>query len=413
MIGLTPRDCWEYKNGDLLCALGGLIRRHKNGGRLEIFGLGGSIPVRSGRVGLVMAIRALNLHRGARIGVPLFCCRVVFDAIAAAGCIPCFIDIDAETFCLSPDTVAAKRHQIDALVAVHMFGNLCDISKLREAAHDLPIIEDCAQALGSKLHGRLAGSFGDVAFFSFRSGKYLSIGEGGAVLSQNKEILNRLIQLTGTLQRPALAEEFAHVTKTYIKSALRTKPLYGLIGFQLWQAINHNKSSSEKPAISLTTMFLGDLALFERRLPAAKLAIAKQRANADYFLASLELPHSMVCHEKTGADYNRYHFPVVFSSTFIRNLVSDALFRHQIDTIKYLDDIVSVASSEYGYDGDCPVAERLSRTTLIIPSYHSLSDEELHRIAQCLNGEWKASKDKEQLPEVGNSLILSRAFKLS
>jgi dTDP-4-amino-4,6-dideoxygalactose transaminase len=100
--------------------------------------------VRSARAAIIVAIKALNLSPGASIGVPLYCCPVVFKAIEAAGCKPCFIDIDPGTFCISAKDLSAKSAQIDALIAVHMFGNLCDMPGIQEAAQDKPIIEDCA-----------------------------------------------------------------------------------------------------------------------------------------------------------------------------------------------------------------------------------------------------------------------------
>ena len=72
MIGLTPRDHWEHNLGDLIYGLAETLAPRKRNGKLNISGLGGCIPVRSGRAGLVTAIQALNLPPGARIGVPLY-----------------------------------------------------------------------------------------------------------------------------------------------------------------------------------------------------------------------------------------------------------------------------------------------------------------------------------------------------
>ena len=134
MIGLVPRDHWEHNIGDLFRALARSRKPRENDERLFLDGIGECIPARSGRTALLAAIKALNLPPGARIGVPLYCCHVVFKAIAAAGCKPRFIDIEPETFCLSPEDLAAKRSQIEAVIAVHMFGNLCDMKKLKESA---------------------------------------------------------------------------------------------------------------------------------------------------------------------------------------------------------------------------------------------------------------------------------------
>src|SRR3972149_2773806 len=136
MRGLVPRDLWEHGFGDLIHSLAVAMSPRMKDKDLHIHELGKCIPVRSGRAALVTAIRALNLPPGAYIGVPLFCCPVVFKAISMAGCNARFIDIDPETFCMSPEDLSTKRSRIDAVIAVHMFGNLCDMTGLREEAKD-------------------------------------------------------------------------------------------------------------------------------------------------------------------------------------------------------------------------------------------------------------------------------------
>ena len=224
MVGLLPAELWEYRLGDLVHGLAAVLGRRKLNGMFDIDGVGSCISARSGRAALIAAIKALNLPPGARIGVPLYCCPVVFKAIKATGCTPRFIDVELETSCMSADDLSAKRSEVDAVIAVHMFGNLCDISSLQEAAQGRPIIEDCAQSIGSKIDGRMAGSLGTIAVFSFRSGKYLSVGEGGALFSNHAEIRTRLSKLIGELPSNSRTEECAHIAKTYIRSMLRSKP---------------------------------------------------------------------------------------------------------------------------------------------------------------------------------------------
>jgi len=195
MIGLIPCEYWEHKFSDLVYGFTAAMNDNKKNEYIHIPKLGYCIPARSGRTALILALKALNLPPGSCIGVPLYCCSVVFKAIVAAGHKNCFIDIDPTTYCMSSDDLYRKRDQIDALIPVHMFGNMCDMPSLQEAAQGKPIIEDCAQSLGSMLDGRMAGSFGSMAVFSFRSGKYLSVGEGGALFSSDAGMRSRLSQL--------------------------------------------------------------------------------------------------------------------------------------------------------------------------------------------------------------------------
>jgi dTDP-4-amino-4,6-dideoxygalactose transaminase len=355
---------------------------------LHIAELGDCIPIRSGRAGLVAAIRAFNLPPGGRIGVPLYCCPVVFKAITVAGCTPRFIDIEAETFCISPEDLLAKRSQIDAVIAIHMFGNLCDMIKLKAIAQGKPIIEDCAQALGSKIQDRAAGSFGTIAFFSFRSGKYLSAGEGGALYSGDADVCSRVSQFLAEMHVPGREEEFVHVAKVNIKSILRSRPLYGILGHRLWHIFNKTMRLSENPHVVLSQIRMADFKIIKKRLPLLDSLIERQRANAVYFSRTLKLEPDMLCQERPGTYYNRYHYPIIFRSTQQRDLIAAYLFKSQIDSMKYLDNVVDLAANDYGYKGDCPTAESLSKRVLIIPSYYSLRKKEIQRIAQCINAGW-------------------------
>jgi dTDP-4-amino-4,6-dideoxygalactose transaminase len=137
---------------------------------------------------LLLQLKTIGLARGARVGVPLYCCSVVPKAIEAAGCEPRFIDVECGTFCLSATDLDEKKSQMDAVIAVHMYGNVCDIPKLQKVAPGILVIEDCALSLGSRLDNRMTGSLGEIAVFSFRSGKYLSVGEGGAIFSTKDNV---------------------------------------------------------------------------------------------------------------------------------------------------------------------------------------------------------------------------------
>jgi dTDP-4-amino-4,6-dideoxygalactose transaminase len=388
MTGLIPRAYWAHSFSDFFHGLAAALVPRGQGKVLHIADLASCIPVRSGRAGLVAAIRALDLPRRGRIGVPLFCCPVVFKAITAAGCIPCFIDIEPDTFCISPEDLIEKRANFEAVIAVHMFGNLCDMAKLKVVAEDRPIIEDCAQAISSKIKGRMAGSFGDIAFFSFRSGKYLSVGEGGALYSGDANIYSRISQFIAEMATPTRAEECAHVLEIYIKSILRNRPLYGIVGHRLWHFFNKKMKLSENSHVVLSQIYMADFNLIKKRLPLLDSLIERQRANALFFSRTLQLEPDMLCSERPGTYYNRYHYPIIFPSTEHRDLIAAYLLNSQIDSMKYLDDVVDVATNHYGYKGDCPVAERLSKRVLIIPSYYSLRKMEVQRIAHCVNAAW-------------------------
>jgi len=387
-LNLLPTENWEYNFSDIVRGLAVAMNSRKLNGMLYINGLGNCIPTRSARAAIVATIRALDLPAGARIGVPLYCCPVVFKAIKASGCTARFIDVELETSCLSHEDLAAKRSQVDAVIAVHMFGNVCDMLRLQDAAQGKPIIEDCAQSLGSRFNGRMAGSFGAIAAFSFRSGKYLSVGEGGALFSSHADIRTRLSKLVDGLPTPTRMGECVHIAKTFLRSKLRSRPLWGTVGYSLWQIYNKKVDFTAKTPLILSQIFRTDLAMTIHRLALLDSAIERQRANAEIYSNNLKLDSCMLFSERPDTFYNRYLYPIIFPSSEQRDLIADYLQSRQIDTAKPYKDITEIAAEHYGYTGDCPVSEQIAKRVLVIPSHYNVRKEDVHRIAKCLNAGW-------------------------
>lgn len=385
MINLIPAELWEYTLGDFVTAMITAGKMKQNTPSLHIPGLGDCIPVRSGRVALLLAIRALKLPPKARIGVPLYCCPVVFKAIEAANCTHCFIDIDPSNGCISPDDVQRKRDQIDALVAVHMFGNTCDINALKQATKGKPIIEDCAQSMGSKINGQLTGNFGDISFFSFRSGKYVSVGEGGVLFTRKRALRVKIANMVQELPIPSRREEIKHAMVTYIRSKLRSKPLYGLIGHHIWAIYNRKVDPTVQAPIVLGQAFKSDQALALKRLSLVSLFVKKQRANADYYSKHLNKSQDIAFTEKQGTYYNRYLYPLKLYSPTIRNSIAQFLFEHQVGAIQPYKDIVEYAARQYGYKGGCSSSEQTAKTILAIPNHYHLTDKEREYIVRTVN----------------------------
>jgi len=374
----------DFANGVI-----GALRSGNRESPLLLPSVGESLPVRSARAALVVALRSLDLAPSARVGVPLYCCSVVFKAIEAAGFTPRFLDVSPKTFCLCADDLRAKRGEFDAVIAVHMFGHVCDVPAMRKAAgNNKPVIEDCALSLGSKLGVEATGSFGDAAVFSFRSGKYLSVGEGGALFSPRAEIRARAALEVAAMPAPTRSDEAIHVAKTYLRSLLRSKPLYGIVGYALWEAYNARVQFSEKAKLVVGRIFETDRALVERRLAALDSMIVAQRRNAEFYKQNLSLDPAMLCFEEADTSYNHYQFPITFPSQEHRDSMASELYKRGVDSSKPLDEIAEVTAKYYGYKGDCPIAEKLAKQVLVIPNHFRLGRFELKRIAKAVNETW-------------------------
>jgi len=398
MLSLLPSEAWEYSLKDIIRGLSAVMSRNKSNNMLDIQGIGSCLPTRSARTAIIIALKALKLGPGSRIGVPLYCCPVVFKAIKAADCTPQFIDSDPRTFCVSAEDLSIKSSKLDAMVSVHMFGNLCDMPSLQEVMKGKPVIEDCAQSLGSYLDGRMAGSFGIIAAFSFRSGKYLSAGEGGALFSKDADICLRMSQLAAALPISTRLEELKYVFENYVRSKLRSKPLWGIAGHSIWSLYNKKVDFVAKSPIILSQIFKSDLAIVRHRMAFLDSLVRAQRANAEYYLGNLQLDSNMICLERSGTFYNRFMFPITFRSSEERNKIATYLRSKQISTSKPYEEVIEAATKRYGYEGDCPVAEQLLRRTLVVPSHYRLKRRDISYIAECMNAGWAKIMNRYRKP---------------
>ena len=92
--------------------------------------------------------------------------------------------------------------------------------------------------------------------------------------------------------------------------------------------------------------------------------------------------------ERPRTFYNRFIFPITFRSSEERDKIAAYLRSHQISFSKPYEEVIEGAAKHYGYEGDCPVAKRLLRRTLVIPSHYKLKKRDINRIAQCVNAGW-------------------------
>lgn len=119
--------------------------------------------------------------------------------IVHLGATPIFVDIRPDTWCIDPDLAeAAITPRTKAIVAVHLYGNLCDMDRLLGIGqhYGIPIIEDAAEAIGSQYHGRRAGSLGLFGAFSFHGTKTLTTGEGGMFVTNDSALYEKLLTLS-------------------------------------------------------------------------------------------------------------------------------------------------------------------------------------------------------------------------
>lgn len=152
------------------------------------------IAVCNGTIALHLALLALGIGKGDEVILPTFTMIASAFAVCYTGAKPVFVDADKDTWNIDVTKIEEKiTSKTKAIMPVHIFGKMCDMGAIKALAdkHHLYIIEDAAEAHGALYHGRKAGSFSDVAAFSFFANKNITTGEGGMVVTNSKEIYDR------------------------------------------------------------------------------------------------------------------------------------------------------------------------------------------------------------------------------
>lgn len=162
----------------------------------EYLGVRHVVGVANGTDAITIALRALGIQAGDEVVLPSFTFYATAEAVVSAGARPVFCDVDPGTRNVTLETVrAARTTRTRAVIAVDLFGCPAPVTELRELG--LPVLEDAAQAMGSSLDGRRAGSLGDAATISFYPSKNLGcFGDGGAIATDDE----RVAELARTLR---------------------------------------------------------------------------------------------------------------------------------------------------------------------------------------------------------------------
>ena len=150
------------------------------------------VPCANGTDALFLAIQSLDLKPGARIAVPAVSYAATAMAVVNAGCVPVFVDVDAKTGLMDLNKLESEP-DLDCVIPVHLYGQCVDVGRILKLG--VPVIEDCAQAVGATIDGKHVGTLGNVGCFSFYPGKNLgAFGDAGACITNDPELATKIKQ---------------------------------------------------------------------------------------------------------------------------------------------------------------------------------------------------------------------------
>lgn len=181
LAGNEARYVLECVESSWISSTGPFVEEFE-GSFAEFTGLQHPVAVSNGTVALTLALQALGLTPGAEVIVPDLTFAATANAVVAAGGVPVLVDVDPDSWGLTPGLVEpAIGPRTWGVMPVHLYGNACDAPGLRELcdSRGLMMVEDCAEAIGTRIDDRHVGAFGHAASFSFFGNKTLTTGEGG------------------------------------------------------------------------------------------------------------------------------------------------------------------------------------------------------------------------------------------
>ncbi len=158
------------------------------------------LAVCNGTAALHVALLALGVKPGDEVIVPTFTFVATANAVRYCGAEPVFVDCEADTWNIDPARIAeAITARTVGIVPVHLYGHPCDMAAIQQIAeaHGLWVVEDAAEAHGAEIEGQRVGSFGQIATFSLYGNKIITTGEGGVIVTDDAELAARMRLLRG------------------------------------------------------------------------------------------------------------------------------------------------------------------------------------------------------------------------
>ena len=157
-----------------------------------------AVAVNSGTAALQAALYALDIKKGDEVLIPSFTFVATANAVVSTGAKPVFVDILEDNYTMDPKDMENKiSKKTKAIIPVHLYGNVAFIDRILEISkkHNIRVIEDSAQSLGSTLKGKHTGTFSDLGCYSMYPAKVMTAGEGGFIVTNNKKLYEKLLMI--------------------------------------------------------------------------------------------------------------------------------------------------------------------------------------------------------------------------
>ena len=308
------------------------------------------IGVGNGLDALMLVLRALEIGEGDEVIVPSNTYIATALAVTYVSAKPVFVEPDIRTYNIDPAKIEEKiTGNTRAIMPVHLYGQACDMDPIMAIAkkHNLYVIEDCAQAHGATYKGRIIGSFGDAAGFSFYPGKNLgALGDAGATVTNDGAIAARV----RALGNYGSDYKYHHIYK------------------------GCNSRLDELQAAFLSA-----------KLPLMDKVNADRRNTAKKYLEGITNPQIILPYVMPECEHVWHLFAIRCEK---RDELQAYLTERGIGTNKHYPIPMHLQEcyKDLGIaEGELPIAEEISATELSLPMYYGMTDEEIRYVIDCVN----------------------------
>lgn len=303
------------------------------------------VAVDSGTAALQLALKSLDIGKEDKVAVPAFTFGATAMAVKNTGAQPVLVDVERERCGMDPGELRqkVKLEDLDAVIVVHLFGRPAKIEQIKEIAdsNDMHVIEDAAQVLGTEFRGQMLGTFGEAAAFSFSWNKTVTTGKGGAVVTDNQD----------------LAEKIAGIASQGSKKRK----------FEMEEGFNY-KMDSIRAGVGVSQM-----KNFEKIIKKKK-QVTEHYREALSNINDIELPENI-----RGAKLAPWMF---FITSGRRKDIQRALENEGIGFRRFYRPLSSLGSFESS--GEFPVSKELREEGLMLPTHPKMGEEEVEKVSSTI-----------------------------
>jgi perosamine synthetase len=314
------------------------------------------LAVSNGTCAIHLALMALGIKEGDEVIVPSYSFIASANPVSYLKAKPVFADVTPDTFCMDPDQLKKLiTPKTKAIMPVHILGHPCDMSPIMEVAKDngLYVVEDAAEALGAEYKGKKVGSFGDISCFSFYSNKLITTGEGGACLTNNSELKEKMAllraqgkELISVLKEKGLPQ-FYHQVLGY---NYRMTELQGALGIAQMERLNSIIDAKRRVA-----------SMYNEALTGVDVSPAVERDDSKHVY---------------------WQYQVLFRDHQEKLRAMQRLSANQIECRESFFPLHM--QPIYNFQGELPVSKKVYENGLILPNSVNLSMEKINSIVNAI-----------------------------